>query len=173
MLAVVSGALLEFPARHFPKPSVGGQWNRANLYLMDGINFTSWFTGEYTVLPVLDGIQEFKVQQHNDSAEYGGAPGGVINVATKSGTNALHGTGWEFVRNDKFDARDPFADSQRSSPAPFRQNEFGGSVGGPVEIPKIYNGKNRTWFFFDYEGWRYRHPAQGYYRVPTPGGTLR
>ena len=162
------GGAAGIPGTAFSQPSVGGQWNRGNLYLMDGINFTSWFTGQYTVLPILDAIQEFKVQQHNDSAEYGGAPGGVINVAIKSGTNSLHGTGWEFVRNDVFDARDPFAEANLKSPAPFRQNEFGGSVGGPVEIPKIYHGKNKTWFFFGYEGWRYRHPAQRSARIPTP-----
>ena len=162
------GGAAGIPGTAFSQPSVGGQWNRANMYLMDGINFTSWFTGEYTVLPVLDGIQEFKVQQHNDSAEYGGAPGGIINVATKSGTNQIHGSGWEFVRNNIFDARDAFADAQLSSPPPFRQNQFGASVGGPVVIPKVYNGKNRTWFFFAYEGWRYRHPAQAYDRIPTP-----
>ena len=162
------GGASGIPGTAFSQPSVGGQWNRANIYLMDGINFTSWFTGEYTVLPILDAIQEFKVQSHNDSAEYGGATGGIINVAIKSGTNGLHGLGWEFVRNDKFDARDSFAEASLSSPAPFRQNQFGASVGGPVVLPKVYNGKNKTWFFFGYEGWRYRKPAQAYYRVPTP-----
>jgi hypothetical protein len=162
------GGASGIPGTAFSQPSVGGQWNRANIYLMDGINFTSWFTGEYTVLPILDAIQEFKVQSHNDSAEYGGATGGIINVAIKSGTNGLHGSGWEFVRNDKFDARDSFAEASLSSPAPFRQNQFGASVGGPVVLPKVYNGKNKTWFFFGYEGWRYRKPAQAYYRVPTP-----
>jgi hypothetical protein len=155
------------PGTSFSQPSVGGQWNRGNIYLIDGLNFTTWFTGTYSVLPVLDSIQEFKVQSHNDSAEYGGALGGIINVATKSGTNGLHGSAWEFVRNDVFDARNPFSDALRSSPAPFRQNEFGFSVGGPVYLPKVYNGKNRTWFFFAYEGWRYRKPAQSFYRFPT------
>ena len=156
------------PGSSFAQPSVGGQWNRGNLYLMDGLNFTNWFTGTYTVLPVLDGIQEFKVQSHNDSAEYGGALGGIINVATRSGTNTLHGSAWEFARNDIFDARNPFADANRSSPAAFRQNEFGVSVGGPIVIPKVYHGKNKTWFFFTYEGWRYRKPAQSFARFPTP-----
>jgi outer membrane receptor protein involved in Fe transport len=155
------------PGSAFSQPSVGGQWNRGNFFLMDGLNFTTWFTGTYTVLPVLDGIQEFKVQSHNDSAEYGGALGGIVNVATKSGTNGLHGSAWEFLRNDVFDARNPFTDSTRSSPAPFRQNEFGFSAGGPVYLPKVYNGKNKTWFFFAYEGWRYRKPAQTFARYPT------
>jgi hypothetical protein len=161
----ITGALL--PGSSFSEPSVGGQWNRANFYLMDGLNFTNWYAGTDAVLPVLDGIQEFKVQSHNDSAEYGGALGGVINVATKSGTNGLHGTAWEFVRNNVFDARDPFADATRSSPAPYRQNQFGFSVGGPIIVPKVYNGKNKTWFFFTYEGWRYRKPGQSFARFPT------
>ena len=162
------GSMQGIPGSSFAQPSVGGQWNRANFFLMDGLNFTTWFTGTDSVLPVLDGIQEFKVQSHNDSAEYGGALGGIINVATKSGTNGLHGSAWEFVRNDKFDARDPFADANRSTPAPFRENEFGFSVGGPIILPKIYNGKDKTWFFFAYEGWRYRKPAQSFERFPTP-----
>lgn len=161
------GSMAGIPGSSFAMPSVGGQWNRGNFWLMDGLNFTLWFTGTDSVLPVLDGIQEFKVQSHNDSAEYGGALGGIINVATKSGTNGLHGSAWEFVRNNIFDARDPFADANRSSPAPFRENEFGFSVGGPIIIPKVYNGKNRTWFFFTYEGWRYRKPAQSFTRFPT------
>jgi hypothetical protein len=161
------GSNAGIPGSSFAQPSVGGQWNRGNFYLMDGLNFTLWFTGTDTILPVLDGIQEFKVQSHNDSAEYGGALGGIINVATKSGTNGLHGSAWEFVRNDKFDARNPFTDATRSSPAPFRQNEFGFSVGGPIIVPKVYNGKNKTWFFFTYEGWRYRKPAQSFARYPT------
>ncbi len=161
------GSMQGIPGSSFAQPSVGGQWNRGNFFLMDGLNFTLWFTGTDSVLPVLDGIQEFKVQSHNDSAEYGGALGGIINVATKSGTNGLHGTAWEFVRNNIFDARDPFADANRSSPAPFRENEFGFSVGGPIILPKVYNGKDKTWFFFTYEGWRYRKPAQSFERFPT------
>jgi hypothetical protein len=161
------GSMAGIPGSSFAQPSVGGQWNRGNFWLMDGLNFSVWFTGTDSVLPVLDGIQEFKVQSHNDSAEYGGALGGIINVATKSGTNGLHGSAWEFVRNNVFDARDPFADVNRSSPAPFRENEFGFSVGGPIIIPKVWNGKNKTWFFFTYEGWRYRKPAQSFERFPT------
>jgi hypothetical protein len=161
------GSNAGIPGSSYAMPSISGQWPRGNFYLMDGLNFTTWFTGTYTVLPVLDAIQEFKVQSHNDSAEYGGVLGGIINVATKSGTNGLHGSAWEYVRNDVFDARNPFADATRSSPAPFRQNEFGFSVGGPIVVPKVYNGKNKSWFFFSYEGWRYRKPAQSFARYPT------
>jgi hypothetical protein len=155
------------PGSSFSQSSIGGQWPRGNFYLMDGLNFTTWFATTYSILPVLDGIQEFKVQSHNDSAEFGGVLGGIINVVTKAGTNSLHGSAWEFVRNDVFDARNPFTESNLKSPAPFRQNEFGFSVGGPVYVPKVYNGKNKSFFFLTYEGWRYRKPAQSFARYPT------
>lgn len=107
--------------------------------------------------------QEFKIQSHNDSAEFGGVLGGTINTVTKSGTNELHGTAWEYLRNDAFNARDYFLPSV----APFKENTFGATVGGPVYIPKLYNGRNRTFFFFGYQGFRYRSPANSFFRVPT------
>ena len=155
------------PGTTFSQPAVHGQWNRSNFYLLDGLNNSDWFGSTYAVLPIVDAIQEFKVQSHNDKAEYGGVLGGVVNIVTKSGSNSLHGSAWEFVRNDAFDARNPYTDATRTSPAPFRQNQFGLAVGGPVYIPKIYNGKNRSFFFFSYEGWRYRKPSQAFRRVPT------
>jgi hypothetical protein len=91
----------------------------------------------------LDAIAEFRVLQNNYSAEYGRGSGTIVNIVTKSGTNEPHGSLFEFVRNDKFDGRNFFAPSV----APFRRNEFGGTFGGPVWIPKLYNGKNRTFFF--------------------------
>jgi hypothetical protein len=155
------------PGSGFSQPSVNGQWNRTNMFLVDGVNDTAWFGSTYAILPVVDGIQEFKVQSHNDAAEYGGVLGGTVNIVTKSGTNSLHGSAWEFVRNNVFDARNPFTEATRTSPFPYRQNEFGFTVGAPIVIPKAYNGKNKTWFFFTYEGWRYRKPAQTFYRFPT------
>jgi hypothetical protein len=90
-----------------------------------------------------------------------------VNVVTQGGGNQLHGSAWEFLRNNALDARDPFLDEFDSSPSPFRQNQFGALISGPVFIPKAYNGRNRTFFLFDYEGWRYRQAAQTRYRVPT------
>jgi len=137
------------------------------MFLLDGIVNSHFLSSGYAVLPIVDASQEFKVQSHNDKAQYGGVLGGVVNVVSKSGTNALHGSGWEFLRNDYFDARDPFKDAARTSPVPFRQNMFGATVGGPVYIPKVYDGRNRTFFFFSYEGWRYSRAAQSLGRVPT------
>jgi hypothetical protein len=160
-------APLALPGSTFVIPSINGQWNRSNLFLLDGIVNEFFFGSSYAILPIIDAVQEFKVQSHNDKAEYGGVLGGVINVVSKSGGNSVHGSAWEFLRNDFFDARNPFADAARSGPTPFRQNMFGAAIGGPVYIPKLYNGRDRTWFHFSYEGWRYRRAQQQLYNVPT------
>jgi len=160
-------APLALPGSTFIIPSINGQWNRSNLFLLDGIVNEFFFGSSYAILPIIDAVQEFKVQSHNDKAEYGGVLGGVINVVSRSGGNSLHGSAWEFVRNDYFDARDPFKDAAAKGPTPFRQNMFGATVGGPVYIPKLYNGKDKTWFFFGYEGWRYSRAQQQLYNVPT------
>src|SRR5260370_22161689 len=131
-------------------PSVNGQGNRSNYFFTDGLSNFGAFHSTYAVPPIIDEIQEFKVVSHTDSAEYGSVTGGVINVVTKSGTNSLHGSVWEYVRTDIFDAQQPLTSSTPS----FRQNEFGGVVGGPVWIPKLYNGKNKTLFFATYQRFR-------------------
>jgi hypothetical protein len=147
----------------FTFPSINGQTNRSNFFMLDGVNNQGAFTSTYAVPPIIDTIQEFKVQSHNDQAEFGQATGGIINVVSKSGTNDLHGSAWEYVRNDAFDARGAFLPSV----AVFRQNQFGAAGGGPVVLPKMYNGKNRTFFYLGYQGWRYRRPANAFRRVPT------
>lgn len=161
------GATPALPTSANIQPSVNGQWNRSNVYLLDGVNITGWYTNTVSILPIVDTLQEFKVQSHNDSSEYGSALGGIVNVVSKSGTNSLHGAAWEFLRNDKFDARNPFTDATRSSPPPFRQNQFGFTVGGPVVLPKVYDGRDKSWFFVGYEGWRYHNYASGLSRYPT------
>jgi len=160
-------APLALPGSTFTIPSINGQWNRSNMFLLDGIVNQFFFGSSYAILPIIDAVQEFKVQSHNDKAEYGGVLGGVINVVSKSGGNEFHGSAWEFLRNDFFDARNPFADAARTGPTPFRQNMFGATVGGPVTIPKLYRGRDRTFFQFAYEGWRYRRAQQQLYNVPT------
>ncbi len=137
-------------------PAFNGQSNRSNLFLLDGMLDTTPFTSTYTVPPIVDAIEEFKVQTHNDQAEFGLVTGGVINVVTKSGTNEFHGSAWDFLRNDAFDARNYF----RQSVTPLRQNMFGGTVGGPV----IHN---KTFFFLAYQGYIQHTPANQLYRVPT------
>jgi Carboxypeptidase regulatory-like domain/TonB-dependent Receptor Plug Domain len=149
------------------RPNVNGQWNRSNLYYLDGIwNSTNVASG-YAITPIIESVEEFKVESHNDDAEYGGSMGGTINLVSKSGTSNLHGSAWEDARNNFFDARDPFLDALTTGPAAYHQNEFGATLGGPVFIPKLYDGRKRTFFFFAYDGWRYSKPDQSFYYVPT------
>ena len=149
------------------RPNVNGQWNRSNLYYLDGIWNTTNIASGYAVTPIVEAVEEFKVQSHNDDSQYGGSMGGTINLVSKSGTSSLHGQAWEDVRNNFFDARDPFADANTTGPAPFHQNEFGATVGAPVMIPKLYDGGKKTFFFFAYDGLRYSKPDQTSYYVPT------
>ena len=154
----------------FSFPAINGQTNRSNFYMLDGINNQGNFLGTYGVPPIIDTVLEFKVQSHNDEAEFGQALGGIINLVSKSGTNQFHGTAWEFLRNDVLDARDTFLPDK----TPFRQNQFGIAGGGPVMLPK-YNGKNKTFFYAAYQGFRFRQPSNALYRVPTAaelGGDL-
>lgn len=148
------------PGSSFSNPSIHGQWNRMNIHLLDGLNNTNFIGNMYVIPPIIDAIQEFKVQSHNDKAEFGGVLGGVINVVSKTGTNEFHGSVWEFLRNDALNARDPFRDEFNERPAPLRQNQFGAAVGGPIV-------KNKTFFFFAYEGWRFSNPQSNRYTVPT------
>src|SRR5215470_9631234 len=157
------------PSSSFSKPSMHGQANRSTLYFLDGIINTDLRGPVYGVLPIIDSIEEFKVQGHNDKAEYGGVLGGVVNVVSRSGGNAYHGSGWEFLRNNVFDARDGFKDVRLNpatgfnvpvDAAPFHQNEYGGTFGGPIR-------RNGTFFFLGYEGWRYSKPTQNQTLIPT------
>jgi hypothetical protein len=119
------------------------------------------------IVPPPDAIQEFKLQSGDYSAEFGHSTGGVINAVLKSGTNGIHGNLWEYLRNDLFDANLYFNSRTNARKAEYRQNQFGGTVGGPVLIPRLYNGRNRTFFFFDYEGIRIVSPSASTGTVPT------
>jgi hypothetical protein len=119
------------------------------------------------ITPPPDAIQEFKLQNGNYSAEFGHSTGAVINAAIKAGGNRVHGDFWEYLRNDAADAN-LFFNSGKRKPE-YRQNLFGGTIGGPVVIPKVYNGKGKTFFFFDYQGGRYVTPAPNTSTVPTAG----
>jgi len=154
------GEVTGIPGTDYLKPSFHGQQNRSQVSYMDGIINTDFRSNSYAVLPNIDVLDEFKVQAHDTRAEWGGTTGGIINLMSKSGTNELHGSGFWFLRNDVFDARDPFKDGARNSPAPFRQNQFGATVGGPLL-------RNRTFYHLGYDGWRYRKPTQSFARVPT------
>jgi len=144
-------------------PSVNGQINRSSMYMLDGINNQATFYSALDASPVMETVEEFKVQSHNDSAEVGGVMGGVINIVTKSGTNELHGTVYDYEQNDAFNARNTFL----ASVAPFKGHNFGGTAGAPIILPKLYNGKNRTFFFAGWQTSLTRSPAQSYFVVPT------
>jgi hypothetical protein len=126
--------------------SVNGQTEVINNEMIDGIDNNERIIGGLGVRPSVDAIGEFTVQTNDYTAEVGRTAGGVINVITKSGSNKFHGSLYEYFRNDKFDAHSYF-DQAGSAKPELRQNQFGGSVGGPII-------KDKTFFFFDYEGFR-------------------
>ena len=161
----------ETAGSEFTFPAINGQTNRSNFFMLDGINDQGALTSTYAVAPIIDTIQEFKVVSHNDEAQYGGVMGGIVNVVTKSGTNQIHGSLFEFVRNDFFDARSTFLPHVTA----FKQNQFGGTFGAPLWIPKVYNGKNRTFIYLGAEGFTYTQASNSLFRVPTAaelGGDL-
>ncbi|MGI8744933.1 MAG: TonB-dependent receptor domain-containing protein [Bryobacteraceae bacterium] len=120
-------------------------------FRLNGVNNNEEVFGGVTVVPVPDAIEEFKLQSGDNSAEFGHSIGAVINAVMKSGTNQIKGDLWEFLRNEDFNANDYFSNLNGVRRQEYRQNQFGGTIGGPVYIPKYYNGKNRTFFFFDYQ----------------------
>lgn len=129
--------------------SINGGRPESNNYTLDGMVNTDTALNTPAVILSQDAIQEFKVQSETYSAEYGFSAN-QVNIVSKSGTNALHGALFEFLRNDAFDANTHF---QPTKPV-LRQNQFGFVLGGPVYIPKLYNGHNKTFFLANYEGWR-------------------
>ena len=144
---------------------------KQNNYMIDGIDNNSdlvdFLNGtNFVVLPPVDAIQEFKVQTTGFSAEFGRSGAAILNATIKSGTNDFHGTLWEFFRNDMLDARDYFEHNGAPKGA-FRLNQFGFSAGGPVLIPRVFNGRDRLFFFADYEGLRRRQGTILVGTVPT------
>jgi Carboxypeptidase regulatory-like domain len=129
-----------------------GALSQSNEVLLDGIDNTEMVSQTFVVRPAVEGIQEFKVLTNNPGAEYSRSVGAVVVVTTKSGSNQFHGSLFEFLRNEKLDARNFFARSDAPKP-PFKLNQYGASLGGPGLFPK-YNGRNRTFFFLNYEGYR-------------------
>jgi outer membrane receptor protein involved in Fe transport len=136
--------------------SVSGGRGDTNEILLDGTpnTVTEGSTGAFravTIFPTVEGTQEFKVQSNTYAAEFGGSGGGVINIVTKSGTNAYHGAAFEFLRNSDLDANGFFSNARGVSLASFRRNQFGAAFGGPVILPKLYNGRNKTFLFVSWE----------------------
>lgn len=131
-------------------------------FMINGINLNDMVQNQITFQPSINTVQEFKADNSTFSAEYGRNSGAIVNIATRSGSNEYHGELFEFLRNDVFDARNFF--ERTTDPAPFKRNQFGFNLGGPLSLPHFgeggpglsYNGKNKTFFFFAYEGLRQR-----------------
>jgi hypothetical protein len=157
--------------------SVNGQRTESNVYTVDGVNAnaggfpygyatngtsgslpSATALGTTQSLVSVDALQEFRVEGSSYSAEFGLSPGGQFSFATRSGTNELHGSAFDYVRNNFFDANDWFNNNLGKPVSAERQNDFGGTLGGPVWIPKVYDGRKRSFFFFSYEGLRLMQP---------------
>jgi hypothetical protein len=141
--------------------TAGGREDTVN-FMINGVNLNDMVQNQITFQPSINTVQEFKVDNSTFSAEYGRNSGAISNIATRSGTNEYHGELFEFLRNDALDARNFF--ERTTQPAPFKRNQFGFNIGGPLNLPHFgeggpvfaYKGKDRTFFFFSYEGTRQR-----------------
>ena len=136
--------------------AVNGQRPESNTFLIDGANNFNGVDGGFVLEPPVDAIEEFRILTHNASAEFGNSLGSTTNIITRSGTNQIHGALWEFVRNDAFDATNHFA----TTTEPLKQNQFGGTFGGPIR-------KDKTFAFGFYEGFRNRQGETQGSTVPS------
>src|SRR5436309_145778 len=135
--------------------SANGARDTQNRFYYDGIEAMDLDSYSFSFSPSIDAINEFKVQSSTYSAEVGGAPGGQVNLTTKSGTNMLRGAAWEFNRNDALTALNGFQPHVPGAKPPrLNRNQFGANLGGPVWLPGLYNGKDKTFFFFNWESGR-------------------
>jgi Carboxypeptidase regulatory-like domain/TonB-dependent Receptor Plug Domain len=160
----------------FKEVSLDGARPDSVSYLVDGVTNNGNFFSVAANIPSMSAIQEFKVQDGLYSAEYG-TGSGQVNVAIKSGTNQVHGSGYDFIQNDLFQPSNPAQAYENAVngtnvplKSPFKQNQFGGTLGGPLVVPKLYNGRNKTFWFFAYEGGRRSTTsgtASGAIMVPT------
>ncbi len=153
--------------------SVSGARSAWSNYTLDGITNTDINFNLYIVLPSVEALQEFKVQTGIFPAEFGRGAG-QINVSTKGGSNQYHGSAFEFLRNDKLDAR-PYFFKDPESPTqtaplkpPYRQNQYGGTLSGPIWIPKLLNGRDRIFFMANYEGFKSRTTSTNFFTSMTP-----
>ena len=151
-------------ANYGPGFSVGGQRDNTSVILVDGMEISGQEINNYPLaIPSLDSVAEFRVQTSNYSAEFGGNSGAVVNVASKRGSNEFHGSLFEFIRNNDLDARNFFSNGV----APLKRNQFGFAATGPVLIPKLYNGRNKTFWMFSYEVTRRRQAISSTALVPS------
>jgi hypothetical protein len=147
--------------------SSNGGLSGANAILIDGAAVNMFALDAPSLIPPVDATQEFRVQTSNYAAEFGRSSGAVVNISIKSGTNQLHGSFYEFLRNDKLDANDFFLNRAGQQRPKLTYNQYGFAVGGPVEIPKVYDGRNKTFFFENFEGFRQRLAPALSTTVPT------
>jgi len=139
--------------------AIAGQRGGHNMYFLDGVSVTDQYFNNLVLSPPVDAVREFNIQKSIYAAEFGGKASAVVSAATMSGGNSLHGTVYEFFRNDILDARNFFDDRNEPAP-PLRQNQFGAALGGPIR-------KERTFFFASYEGLRERRGLTGTFSVPS------
>lgn len=169
--------------------SINGQRTDSNNYTVDGVsanlgglnNFAGSNTGAglsgsapaqtalgtTQSLASIDSLEEFTIQTSSYAAEYGRTPGGQVQLTTRSGTNEIHGTAFEYLRNTAFDANSFYNNYYGNPQTAEHQNDFGGTIGGPVIVPRLYDGRNRTFFFVSYEGLRLLLPSSESEYVPT------
>jgi carboxypeptidase family protein/TonB-dependent receptor-like protein len=175
LASLIPGATTNGPTSSQGKQRMGGQRNSFGLnvsgqrihfnhYALDGVENTDLNFNSYMLLPSIDALQEFKVESGLFDAEYGRAIA-QINASTRSGTNQLHGTVFEFLRNSALDAKNYFDRPSEPIP-PFKRNQYGFTVGGPVVLPKIVNGKDRLFFMVNWEGLRERKALTALPSVP-------
>jgi outer membrane receptor protein involved in Fe transport len=153
--------------------SINGARGNQNEYLLDGAPNTAAVGNQPVAFVNPDAVQEFKVETNNFSAQYGRAGGGIFNIVTRSGTNEFHGTVYNYLRNDKLNANTFFGNRAGTKRPPFRFNQFGATIGGPIDFPEKvfgpmkYSGKNRSFFFGSYEGVRFSQGGTYIGTVPT------
>ena len=146
--------------------SIAGQRKDFNYFTLDGITNTDVNFNTYSILPSIDALQEFKVQTGVYPAEFG-REASQINVSTKAGTNDYHGALFEFLRNSVLDAKPYAFTAARPAAAPFKWNQYGFTLGGPISIPKYFDGRNKLFFMSNFEGYRDRKQFQNTYSVPS------
>ncbi len=156
-----NGAIADF--------GISGGTNRSNEFLMDGVPNNAQAGGNnIAYVPPVDSVQEFKIQTNSYDAQYGKTSGGIVNVVLKSGTNKLHGTVYEFARRNAWDANS-FQNNARGAPKDGHfQDQYGVQLDGPIVIPKLYNGRGKTFFLLNYEGFREATPQPLVLSVPQP-----
>jgi hypothetical protein len=143
--------------------NTNGLRDSMNSYWLDGLDDTTIGVGQFTVAPPIDSVEEFRMETGVYEAKFGAHAGAEVNIVTKSGTNEFHGTAYDYVRNTSFDARNFFDPAV----APMHRNQFGATVGGPVDVPHVYDGHDQTFFFLAYEGTREHRDFYDNFLVPT------